>query len=464
MTINTDLSFIKVGKQLPPANILKRNRAYNFNMKLFTGDYAKDKYLMIYSGGKWLRTEYKILPLHYFSLLINKLDSLIFNKEVTVTCGDAKKDEEIKNLLDRTDALKQIRKAFRKCEIFGDVVLKVGKNGINVINPNHCLKVVDEHDIEKVKYSVIYELLYETNNETKIPKYVKINIYGDDICFEQVFEYSGSYLYGTLGKPVRYRYKDRWIPRAGRSYKNPLGLSPVQWFDVNNDEKVVYGESAFKTIKDIVFLLEERISTENYVISDNSHPYLAVSSSALRNDETTGKSYLAAIDGNIIKMRDGEQVPQYINFDGKLDNSRNIREDLESYFYEISEMSKAFLSGEYSGQISEESLNQIIKSAIDRGNRELNNIWEEARNAIYLLCKMNGINISLSDLNIIFNIGRADDNMKNAEISEKLINTGLMSRETVLQKFWSYGQDDATEEIKKAHLEGEQHETNRETS
>ena len=74
--------------------------------------------------------------------------------------------------------------------------------------------------------------------------------------------------------------------------------------------------------------------------------------------------------------------------------------------YELSEMGKTFLSGEYRGNISEETLNNTIKSAIDKGNRLLTELYSAFRDSLYCLCRLNGIDIKKSDINIQFNVGR----------------------------------------------------------
>lgn len=80
---------------------------------------------------------------------------------------------------------------------------------------------------------------------------------------------------------------------------------------------------------------------------------LVVGMSSLKTDETTGDYYLSVINGKYMVSRGGSDdvTPHYIEWDGKLDASRNVRDDLMSSFYELSEMGKTFLSGEYTGNI-----------------------------------------------------------------------------------------------------------------
>lgn len=81
------------------------------------------------------------------------------------------------------------------------------------------------------------------NNEVYKPTHIRLLISCDGFDFERVFEYFGDENSGRLGRPVRFKYKDRWIPRKGRYYKTDLDVSTVQWLSVNIENDGVYGTS-----------------------------------------------------------------------------------------------------------------------------------------------------------------------------------------------------------------------------
>ena len=138
-----------------------------------------------------------------------------------------------------------------------------------------------------------------------------------------------------------------------------------------------------------------------------------------------------------------------MTWDGKLENSKTIRDDLLEEFYSLTEMGKTFLSGEYKGNISEESLNNLIKGAIDRGVRDLNDLWYDIVRSLYMLCRLNNIDVNIEDININFNIGRVDDTKQISEICETLDKMKLFSKETLLNKFWGYSSEDAQAEFER---------------
>ena len=355
---------------------------------------------------------------------------MFFGNEITIKTGDVERDKLVNRLVERTHWTQSIRQAVKLCEIYGDACLKTGRYGASAFSPLFAYKVVDKSDKKNTIGYVLHELLYEKST-------------------------NGTNVSGTLGKPVRYKYKDRWIPRKGRYYWTGINdCETVQWLSVNTEDDGVYGTSSFSQVKDLIFAIENRLSTENWVIDAHGKPLLIAGMSAFKTDEMTGEYYLSVVNGKYLVDKGGtENKPQYLTWDGKLEASKQVRDDLMSTFYELSEMGKTFLSGEYTGNVSEESLNNIIKSAIDRGNREVNDFWYDIRKSLYVLCKLNDIDIALEDINVNFNVGRVDDTKIIAEICDMLVSMGLFSKQTLLNKFWGYTEEDAEAEFERIRAE-----------
>ena len=97
----------------------------------------------------------------------------------------------------------------------------------------------------------------------------------------------------------------------------------------------------------------------------------------------------------------------------------------------------------------------MIKSALDRGNRDLNDLWYDIVKSLYCLCKLNNINVSLADININFNVGRVDDTKVTSEICKTLGEMQLFSKQTLLSKFWGYSEDDALAEFERIQSEND---------
>lgn len=456
---DTDLSNIKEGSKFPSAEVRGRNKVYRFNMKLFNGEYAYNRNLVAMIDDVPTEIPYKVLPINKFELVVNKLDSLMFGNELTIQTGDVYRDKLVQALVEKTGWAKSIRKGVKLAEIYGDAVLKTGRFGVSAFSPLFAYKVVDESNKENVKAYVLHELIYENIDESLScsiykPTHIRILIACKGYEYERVFEYKGSNKVGKLGKAVRYKYKDRFISKKGNYYWTGINdCETVQWLSVNPEKDEVYGTSAFDSLKEIVFAIENRLSTENWVVDNHGKPLMLLGLSNVTPNEKTGTYTASVINGKYMLSKGPSEKPEYLTWDGKLDNSKEIREELMNQFYELSEMGKTFLSGTYTGNVSEESLNNMIKSAIDRGNRDLNDLWYDIRKSLYVLCKLNNIDVKIEDININFNIGRVDDTKVVSEICKTLDEMKLFSKQTLLSKFFGYSEEDALAEFERIQNE-----------
>ena len=449
----TDFSMIGEGQQFPTNGIKARNACWKYYNRLYNGTYANNKKLIAKINSIDTEIPYSVIPVNMFKLTVSKLDSLFFSNEVSIKTGDIKRDERINRLVERTDFIKSLRKAFKIAEIEGDSCIKVYKDGASAFSPTHAFKVVDESNTSNTRAIVLYEYLTtDVGINQKRITHIRFEVHQPNSIFEQVFEYLGD----RVGKPVRYWYNGRWIPRSGREYTTGLDMSLVQWLSLNEEADGIYGQSTFLDFKDIIFALESRLSSELWVEDNHEKPFLVLGAEMFLANEETGRYELKQINGKYLISHGNESAkPEYLTWDGKLENSQQIREDFMSYFYELSELGKTFLSGEYTGNISEETLMNTIKSAIDRGNRDLMDFYTPARDALYCLCKLNGISLNKEDLVIDFNVGRSDDDKVVAEIIKTLHEAGVFSMGTLRAKYFGYNEKQSLEEDLKISQEGQ---------
>lgn len=450
----TDLSNLQDGCLFPDDETKARNRCYRFHHKLFTGEYGQDKMLTALINDTYQEINYSCLSLNYFELIANKLDSLLFGNEVTVKTGDITRDGAVSDLIEKTAWVKSIREAVKMCIIYGDSYIKTFKFGASAFPPMFAYRVVDPSNKKHTKYYVCHELLYERsgslNNICYTPKYIHFIISGCGFDFERVHRYDGSNTAGRIGEAVKYKFRNRRIPKSGRMYVYEKDIETIQGLSVNTEKDGVYGSSVFDPIKDLVFAIETRLSTENWVVDAHGKPILLVGMNFLKPDELTGGYYPSIINGKYMiahNSTEHEMAPKYIEWDGKLDASQKIRDDLMSSFYELSEMGRCFLSGEYSGNVSSSTINEIIKSAIDKGERLVSDIWYELRKSLYVLCRLNNIDIKIEDINIEFNVNRPDDDETISKICETFVDKGILSRQTVLSRYLGYNEDQARAEL-----------------
>ncbi len=460
---NTDFSFLNYNQNFPSPEIRDRNIVYRFRYKEFNGAYAKDKRLLAFVNNKETEIPYKVISMNYFKLMSNKIVDLIFNNECTIKTGDVERDKEVDKLVESVAWRNVIRKAVKLVTIYGDSCLKAYKGGVSAFSPLRCFKVVDRSDISKVKAYVLYEPIYKTVGNVEMLDCMRFEIHFKNRIFEIAKRYIGVGYTGTVGEGVELRYKNRIIPREGVWYETGVDDCPlVQWLTINQECDGVYGESVYADVQDVIFAMEHRLSVEASSLDSLAQPLLIVGMSAIDQDET-GTYHLKTTEGKYLVVEDRTDAntvtPQAFQQDYKLDSSEQLLETFRSIFYELSEMGKTYLSGEYGGNISEETLNNTIKSAIDKGNRIITEVYYSIRDNLYCLCKLNGIDINKEDITITFNVGRTDDDKQVAEICKILVDSEILSKSTVRSKYFGYSEDQSIAEQEQIDKENGKKET-----
>ena len=453
---DNDFSFLKYNSAFPSKEVLGRNAIYRFRHKQYTGEYARNKNLIARINGVESEIPYKVISINYFKLLSNKMTDLVFNNDISVKTGDIKRDKKVNALIEKVGYVDSIRKAFKMCTEYGDACIKVSVGGLSAFAPTHAFKVVDESDITKTKAIVLYEPLYTNIAGIKSLRYMRFEIHFNGKIYECAREYIGTYYGGTIGRAVSIKYKDRLIDKDGNWYDTNIddcGL--VQWLTVNEEADGVYGESVYQDIQDIVFAIEQRVSVNQHLLDNSMTPFIIVGADMVDTEvDSNGEEHrtLKLVNGKFM-VSSGDTNVKSVELNYNLDNSENMLGILQSFLYELSEMGKTYLSGEYSGNISEETLNNTIKSAIDKGNRLITEMYTAFRDSLYVLCRLNGININKEDVTINFNVGRTDDDTKVSAVCKTLIDSKILSKATVREKYFGYNKEQSDEEDRQIEIE-----------
>lgn len=447
MGIETSFDIISEGNTFPTVDMSKRNAKYTLNYKRYNGSYADNKYLVVLdNNGNQKKIMWQQLKLNKFKLYTNKMVSLIFNRDPIIKTGDTFRDREVNKLIDRTHWLDGIRQAIKNMEIYGDSPIKTYSNGVSAFSPINCFKVVDENDKDNV---IAYVLVDYIKDKYNVRTHIRFESHLDGFVYERVYKYNGT----SLGKPVRYKYKNRIIPVSGNTFKTDVDINMIQWLSCDKCEEGVYGQSPYEDFACLVHEAERRQTLNIKILDAHSEPMLAVGMGMLRENEVTGKVEAFDVLGNIVEIPNGQNKPEYITWDGKLDSSEKMLDLLFSEIYEMTELGKTFMTGEYTGSISDDTINDLVKSATDRANRHVWDIYYEVRKSLYVLCKLNDINISIDELNITFQVGQTDGIKTVAEVFNSRVEKGTISVVSGLQEYFGLTEDEAKEELKRIREE-----------
>lgn len=449
---DTDFSFLNYNHTFPSKEVQGRNTVYRFRHKQYTGEYARNKNLIARINGVESEIPYKVISINYFKLLSNKMTDLVFNNDVIVKTGDIERDKKVMKLMERVGYIDSIRKAFKVCTEYGDACLKTTVNGVSSFSPLNAFKVIDESDKGKTKAFVLYEPLYTKIDDIKTLRYIRFEMHFKGLIYECARDYIGSITGGTIGLPVSVSYKGRVIPKEGMWYNTGVeDCELISWLSINEEADGVYGESVYQDIQDIVFAIEQRVSVNQHLLDNSMTPFIIVGADMIDSDNE-GHRTLKLIDGKYM-VSSGDTQVKSVELNYNLENSENMLGILQGFLYELSEMGKTYLSGEYSGNISEETLNNTIKSAIDKGNRLITEMYTAFRNSLYVLCKLNGIDINIEDLTLVFNVGRTDDDKQISEICKVLVEAGILSKASVRERYFGYNKEQSIEEDKQIKAE-----------
>ena len=450
---DTDFEFLNANSKFPSDEVRGRNAVYRWRAKQYDGTYAYNRYVTVLLNNIDTEIPYSVITVNYFKLIVNKMIDLITNNDYTIKTGDIAVDRLVNKLIERTGWRSSVNSAFFKVIKYGDCLMKTYKDGVSVTDPLTCFKVVDANDTSKTLGTVLYEPLRKKVHGQLEYTHMRFEIHFKGKIYECVKKYSGGFYTGTIGESVEYKYKGRTIKKDGNWYDTGVeDAELVQWLTVNKEADGVYGESVFQDIQDIIFAMEKRLSIMNSMLDNQASPMLIMGMSSLEETEQgyrvktvytpNGGQVLVTEDRAGDKFMEPKPLQQVLD----LNNSESMLDILRSYFYELSEMGKTFLSGEYGGNISEETLNNTIKSAIDKANRVVTEVYDKIRDSLYTLCRLNDIDVNREDITITFNIGRTDDDMKVAEICKTLIDAGILSKNTVRSRYFGYSEEQSQQE------------------
>lgn len=446
---DTNFDFLNDSKALfPSKEVRERNSVYRFCRKLNNGSYASNKRLIAMIDGISSEIDYKTLSINYFKLLTNKMADVVFNNDFSIRTGDIERDKKVLKLVDDTCWIDGIRKAFKKSTIYGTSFIKTYKGGVSAFDPLNAFVIVDEHNKSKIKGYVLYEYIYTNEGGVKTLSHVRFEIHFCGSIFEIVKRYSGSIHYGTVGHSVDFNYNGRLIKASGMWYQTGIDdCELVKMLSINTESDSVYGASLYDDIKDVVFAVEQRLSSEYHSLNNLQNPFLVIGASAIQTDQKTGERSVKLIDNKILVQREGDGVvPSFVSPEYKLDASEAFIETARDLVYELSELSKCYMTGEFSGSLSTESIDSLMKSAIDKANRLLTEVYYSIRDSLYALCRLNDIEITKADINITFNLGRTDDQTKIMDICQKAIDSKLLSRASLREKYFGYNKEQSIEE------------------
>ena len=393
----TDISAISENMPYPPYISRDRLAKYDVNLKRFKGDYNENKKIRIrnLNGGI---DSFPIITENYYKLMTLKLQGLLLNEKPILS---------VKNDLTKTDILNQIvedsgfwhsfMSVYRNFSSLGTGVFylsfKNGKPKVNSINPKSLFKIVNPQNIEEVTCYILVQPIFTTDYKT--PSYTKIE------QLRVLYHYKGYY----IEKYYKYNENGQILDKISEK-RVETGLTDFAVFCIENgvpaDE--VYGYSDYDNIADIVSLYEQTITLVNAVLIKNINPILQVPMGTFTENEQTGKLE-APTDGQAVEVAKDDKDLKYINYDLQITDIMNFVNGLLNELGIQSEMSKTFLTGEFTSNLSGEAIKSLLKAPLDKIGRAIDEMDIVIKALLVQMLYMVGVDCVVNDIEIVWRDG-----------------------------------------------------------
>ncbi len=409
-------------QQMPFPPFLSRGRleTYKTNGARFKGTYNEGKYIRIknLNGGV---DRFPIVTENYFRLMTLKLQGLLLNEKPIITVKDNEELTEIlNNALNDSDFYKSFLSAYRNFSSLGTGVLylsyKDGQPHINSINPYNFYKVVSSEDINDITCYVLSQPIYEINYKTV--DYTKIK------QMRLLYHYKGYY------EDVLYNYNEngQLLDEVKRE-RVETGLSDFAVFCMENcpSSDEVYGKSDYDSVSDIVANYENLFTLINAVLIKNINPILQVPVGVLQENEKTGKLE-APSDGSVVEVDKDAGELKYINYDLQI---KDLMSYVEACLNELgiqTEMSKTFLTGEFTSNLSGEAIRALLKAPLDKISREIDEFDDVIKRLFVQVLHLLGFNVEKTAICIVWRDGidgTSDDNLNANNADNQAITTEI---------------------------------------
>ena len=402
--ITEELAFTE-NMPFPPYLSEERMASYDKNLERFKGKYNEGKYIKIKNlQGKI--DKFPILTENYFKLETLKMQGLLLNEKPIFSFRN--NDDYSKLLTDTVNnsgfwlALTQ---GYRNFSSMGTGVLylsfKQGQPYINSVNPKHFFKIVEPENIECVKCYVLAQPLYKVDYKqfeyTKIER-MRLLFHYKGYYIERIFKFNESGYLGNLEFEQRV----------------DTGLTDFAVFSFENcpapDE--VYGMSDYDNIKDVVSIYEQILTLINAVLIKNINPIVQVPSGVLVENERTGEIEGPA-SGDIVEVDNGEI--KYITYDMQITDIGNYLGILQNEIGVQSEMSKTFLTGEFTSNLSGEAIRSLLKAPLDKIGRSIDQIDDVLKRLFVQVLHLKQVECTTSDIVIKWRDGISETTDRGVE-------------------------------------------------
>lgn len=396
----TSIEAISEGMPYPPYAARERMARYELNLSRYKGDYNENKYIKIknLNGGV---DYFNIITENYFRLMTNKSQGLLLNEKPFISVKNSPAETELLNrLVEKSGFYKAFLSGYRNFSSLGSGVLylsvKDGMPKVNALNPSCMYKIVDAQNIDTITCFILVQPIFKV--DYKNAEYTKIE------KLRVLYHYKGYY----IEKVFRYNENGQ-ILDCESTKRVDTGLTDFSVFSFENscptDE--VYGYSDYDAVADVVALYEQTITLVNAVLVKNINPILQVPTGTFTENEMTGKLE-APTDGSAVEVDPGAADIKYISYDLQVTDIMNYLGALLNELGIQSEMSKTFLTGEFTSNLSGEAIRSLMKAPLDKIGRAIDEMDTVIKSLLVQMLHLQGVEREIYDIDIVWRDGLSE--------------------------------------------------------
>lgn len=398
--ILTSIDAISEGKPFPPYVSRERMDKYDLNLKRFKGEYNEGKAIRIKNLNGGVDT-FPLITENFFKLMTLKLQGLLLNEKPILVVKDNDEYSSILNkVVNDSGFWKALLSAYRNFSSLGSGVLYLSykdlKPRVNSVNPRYVYKIVNAQNIDEVECYIlvqpIYKVDYTSTNYDQIEK-LRVLYHYKGYYIESVFEYSEL---GSIGKKITQK-------------KYETGLTDFAVFVMDNAAPIdeVWGRSDYENVGDIVNLYEQTLTVVSAVLIKNINPILQVPYGTLVQNEQTGKLE-GPTNGSLLEAQKDAADTKYITYDMQVADIMKYVQTLLNELGIQSEMSKTFLTGEFTSNLSGAAIKNLLKSPLDKISRSIDEMDFVLKALLVQMLGLVDVVVEQNDLGIIWQDGISD--------------------------------------------------------
>ena len=413
-----NLDWLQERKPFPPPEEKERLSRYESNLKIFKNDQwgLEEEYQPYLQRIETVVTnfgEYFSFPVlfNYQRLMSLKMADLICGEQPIITGNSEQHNATITDIRDDSNFDTKLYATAIDISRYGDGVWRVykenGKNTFTIWDPSQWFPIVTQDGTLRITQHVLCWLQdVGTKDEPEMLLHAQIHEKG----FYHYRVYKMDPHKGIIGVQV-----SSAKVLTGLDYPAVMNLRGFMTSDT------VYGCDDYLVVDSMLAELMVRVAQISTILDKHADPILSGPTSMLTHDEATGQLYLKK--GKFYGISVGEELPQYLTWEGELDAAFRQIELLLNQIYILSELGAALVgSKDGVGQaVSGTALRFKMISPLAKARRITNTLSLPVRQLFSMLSQIGyDVKVERKHVSIEWADGLPDDPNENAALVKLL--------------------------------------------